>query len=92
MQRPRQRSAIPGALCHVLCAFASRLIAALAGHRPAPAPHSWASPPLIKDTAEPPGWLGAMRKPVEPAQLKKRKNQNAPILAASECLAEELVQ
>lgn len=87
-QSSRQRSAIPGALCHALCAFASRLIAALAGNRPAPAPHSWALPPLIKDAAEPPGWLGAMRGLVEPAQPKKRKTQKVPILAASERPAE----
>ena len=37
----------------------------LDGHRPALAPHSWASPPLIKDAAEPPGLLVAMRGLVE---------------------------
>jgi len=33
--KPTPKTPIPGALCHVLCAFACRLIAALDGHRPA---------------------------------------------------------
>jgi len=57
-----------------LQAFACRLIAALDGHRPALAPHSWASPPLIKDAAEPPGWLVLVRGLVEPAKQKKKKS------------------
>jgi len=72
--KPTPKTAIPGALCHVLCAFTCRLIAALDGHRPALAPHSWASPPLIKDAAEPPGWLGAMRGLVELTKLKRKKS------------------
>jgi len=66
------KNAFPGAFRHVLCAFACRLIAALDGHRPALAPHSWASPPLIKDAAEPPGLLGAMRGLVELTKLKRK--------------------
>lgn len=47
------------------------------------------TPPLIKDTAEPPGWLVLIRGLVEPAQLKKRNTQKVPILAAFERQAEE---
>jgi hypothetical protein len=72
-QRPRQRTVLHVAFCHGLCSFASRLIAALAGNRPArPAPHSWAEASAHHSVEpEPPGLLGAVRELVEPAEEMK---------------------
>jgi len=58
-----------------LQAFACRLIAALASTPPRTCPSLLGfQPPLIKDTAEPPGWLVLVRGLVELTKLKIKRS------------------